>query len=400
MKACSLLFCILMAGSLLATDTAGWLYRAREAIADGSPMLADENDEDGLYCLIMEKVVSSDDEPTETDLAEAELKAKRRLTAYIHGESISAERTLEKTSTESKDGDGKKRMSSSTFTQKMKTSVDALMRGAKVLGHVVVDDTMYIVLLASEVSMEQAELLKETLGEASDEGAVTSAGEAETRDLALQKALRGAVEQVLGTVVVGYDKKATDQNFERVLVSGMDGFVERYRILSEEEVDVGTRVEVAAYVSKNKLLESYRNYMRFLGDPAFYMETDSDELRPYFTQLFIDLGIRMTETKAEAAYVIKCDGKFNPVTHPQNRRKGTQLSLTFKVTEIGSTETLLNVSNNPRKSTTFVSPNSDRQREICAEKAFKQMKDPLHEKIQGMIAGLASKKMEQVTPKP
>ena len=62
----------------------------------------------------------------------------------------------------------------------------------------------------------------------------------------------------------------------------------------------------------------------------------------------------------------------------------TQYSMVIKVLS-RTGEELLSLPNNPRKSAVSLG-DPEREREICAEKAFKQMEKPVHEAINAMIA--------------
>jgi hypothetical protein len=62
----------------------------------------------------------------------------------------------------------------------------------------------------------------------------------------------------------------------------------------------------------------------------------------------------------------------------------TQYSMSIKVLAHGGEE-LLSLVNDPRKSAVSLG-DPEREREICAEKAFKQMEKPVHEAINSMIA--------------
>ena len=66
----------------------------------------------------------------------------------------------------------------------------------------------------------------------------------------------------------------------------------------------------------------------------------------------------------------------------------------FKISEINGTEVLVDMKNDPRKSASFIGKDPDRQKELCSDKAFAQMKDPLHEKIQAMVGKLVGRKMD------
>ena len=83
------------------------------------------------------------------------------------------------------------------------------------------------------------------------------------------------------------------------------------------------------------------------------------------------------------------------VKNPMNGRKGVQLSLRFKVKDMRNDEVLIDFKNDPKKSACFQTGGEDRQKEICSDKAFAQMKEPLHEKIQNMVAKLVGRKMSE-----
>ena len=385
---------VLVAGSVLALDNQGWLAKARECAEAGNTLDSDETKEDGVYCIALAAISDVEGKTVQQKVAEAELEAKRKLTAYLQGETVTASRSVESRSATVTTEGKKTTKSFSKFQKRIESKVDAFVRGTKVIGQVTVKETSYIVCVTTERFEDDSAILKAAQAEYGDDGVVKAVGEAESLELATQKAIRGAVEQVLGTVVVGYDKMSTKSEFQHKVFSGTDGIVEKYRVLSETEIELGKRVEIVAKVSKKSLLDNYSNYMKFLGDPAFYIESNSVDLQSHFTQFFTDMGIRIAPSPDAAAYVIHCIGVFRNVEHPINGGKGTQLSLRFKVSEIHGEEVLIDMKNNPRKSVTFVGEDPDRQKELCSDKAFAQMKDPLHEKIQAMVGKLVGRKMD------
>ncbi len=387
---------LLLAGVVYALDNEAWLNKAREC-ADGGFMIdSDETKEDGVYCLVLSVINTSSDKSADAQVGEAVLDAKKKITAFVKGEKVSASTSLETRSEETSANGEKTRQSYKKFEKKIKTKVDALVKGIKVVGQVTVKEKSYIVCLTCEKFEDQTAALEKAQSQYGDEGVVVSVGEASTLDLAKQKAIRGAVEQVLGTVVVGYDKMSTKSEFQSKMFSGTDGVVEKYRILSESDVSLGKRIEIVAKVSKKNLLDNYSNYMKFLGDPAFYIESNSPDLTSHFTEFFTDMGIRIAPNPQVATYAIFCTGTYRNLKHPtDDDRNGVQLSLRFQVQEINGNESLIDMKNDPRKSACFVGNDPDRQKEICADKAFKQMKKPLHAKIQAMIGKLVGRKMAE-----
>jgi len=378
-----------------ALDNDAWLNKARSLVEEGFMMDSDETPEEGFYCIIMTEIVPVS---SGSELDAAVLEGKRKITAFVHGETVSASTKLDVKSETLSEGDETVKKSYRKFEKKIKTKVNALVKCIKVVGQVSVKEKSYLVCMTCEKFEDQTEALQKAQAEYGEEGVVVSVGEANNHDIALQKAIRGAVEQVLGTVVVGYDKLGTKKDFQSQVFSGTNGVVETYRILSEVEVSHGTRVEIVAKVSKQNLLDNYANYMKFLGNPGFYIKSNSPNLESYFTDFFTELGIRITPNPEEATYIVFCSGEFRAITHPiETERQGVQLSLRFTIRDAQGKESLIDIKNDPRKSACFVGNDYSRQMEICAGKAFKQMKNPLHKKIQTLIGNLVGKKMDKIS---
>jgi hypothetical protein len=177
--------------------------------------------------------------------------------------------------------------------------------------------------------------------------------------------------------------------------AGAQGLVDEYRVVSESRVETGFCVTVLAKVSKKKLMDSYSVYMKALDNPVFYLQSNSEELLTSFTQFFTDMGFEISSIQSNANFRIDAFGNFREVKHPANGRKGTQLAMSIKVYAIDGSEVLVSVANDPRRSASFVG-SLDRQREIVAEKAFNQMRNSVHEKIQQMVAKLMERHTDQL----
>lgn len=376
-----------------ALDNEAWVAIARQAVAEGTLVTSGDTPEDGLYCLAAAPIAGNAQTSAEARIAQAELDAKRRLAASLEGEAFSASREWSAQTTTVTTGDETERARIASLKTRHRAKVEALLRGIRTLGQISVGGRDYILCLATEEMADQAIILREAQAQLGDAGVVVAVGEAADRETALQKALRGAVEQVLGTLVVGYDKASSEGGFRRKLFSGTDGMVERYRVTAEREVVRGVRVEVVAKVSRVALLEDYANYMKFLGDPAFYIEASTPDLAAHFSDFFTAMGLKIAADPYQSHFTIYCSGAFHTVRHPADGRPGTQLSLRFRVQENASGEVLIDMMNNPRKAASFL-PSAERRAEACAERAFAQMKQPLHERIQAMVAKLVSRQMD------
>ena len=393
MKKLMLLATLAFAGAAFALDNEGWLNKARECVANGAAIDADETQDDGAYCLVVAEIAATG-ASDEARLNTATLEAKKAITAYVKGETVTASSQLVSRSETVTVDDQKVRKAYRKFEKQIKTKVNALARGIKVLGQITVKETSYVVCMTCEKVEDQTARLEEAQKQYGEEGVVLAIGEAKTIELATQKALRSAVEQVLGTTVIGYDRLSKRKEYKKAMFSGTDGTVSSYRVISESAVDIGRRVELVAKVSKEEVMTNYVNCIKFLGNPAFYLEANSPFLASHFTDMFTGLGFRIAANPDEAQYSIFCTGNFRNLKHPAHGRMGTQLSLTFKVQEINGREVLISMTNDPRKSACFVGQDAERQKELCADKAFAQMKQPLHRKIQDMIGKLVGRKME------
>ena len=318
----------------------------------------------------------------------ARLNAVKKLGSFL-GTQMSTEDRAGMTATT--DADGKEVMTE-FFSSMTTEKVNQLLKGVQDYGSDSDGDTVtYIVYMTTKGQDKSAEL-KAAMNAMGDEGTVKAVGEGRTHDVAVQLALRSAVEQVVGTMIVGETKITDNEAVRNKIFSGAEGFVDEYRITAEATVTVGTRVEIVAKVSKKKLIDSYRVYLKTLGDPIFYLDchsSDSDgedmQIAARFGQFFRKLGFKISKTEEGADCIINAYGSYRRVKSPMDENEVyTQYSMIIKVLS-KTGEELLSIPNNPRKSAVSLG-DPEREREICAEKTFKQMEKPVHEAINAMIA--------------
>lgn len=278
------------------------------------------------------------------------------------------------------------------FSSVTESKVKELLKGVQDYGSDSDGDTITSILYLTTKAQDKSAELKAAMNALGDAGTVQAVGEGKTHDVAVQLALRSAVEQVVGTMVVGETKITDNEAVRNKIFSGAEGFVDEYRITAETTVTVGARVEIVAKVSKKKLLDSYRVYLKTLGDPVFYLDCTSSgsdgedkQIAARFGQFFRKLGFKISKTPENADYCINASGSYRRVKSPMNENEVfTQYSMIIKVLS-KTGEELLSLPNNPRKSSVSLG-DPEREREICAEKAFKQMEKPVHEAINAMIA--------------
>lgn len=288
------------------------------------------------------------------------------------------------------------------FSTVTETKVKQLLKGVQDLSMEDDGDTMVATVFLTTKAVDKSAELKAAMDAMGDEGTVRAVGEANSHQNAIQMALRAAVEQVVGTMVVGETKITDNEKVKSKIFSGAEGFVDTYRPVEEVEISAGWRVTVIAKVSKKKILDSYRVYLKTLGDPVFYLEctsSDSDgedkQIAARFGQFFRKLGFKISKTPEGADYLINAAGEYRRVKNPIDEDQTfTQYSMVIRVLS-KTGEELLSLPNNPRKSAVCIN-NPERERELCAAKAFKQMEKPVHEAINDMIARMMAEHTDKL----
>ena len=92
-------------------------------------------------------------------------------------------------------------------------------------------------------------------------------------------------------------------------------------------------------------------------------------------------------TPEGARWTINTTARYRNVVSPINEDESfTQLSVDIKIYSVDGKELVLSIPNNPKKSAQANIGNPDRIREKCVEKAFKQMRQPVHEGVHKAVA--------------
>lgn len=206
---------------------------------------------------------------------------------------------------------------------------------------------------------------------------------------ALAAAKRFAVEQVLGAAVVANTQVQDSLKIHSRIYTSAAGFVEEFRIQSEGRTSDGYQVKIIAKVARDKLMRDYTASLKAMGDPAFAVLTNQKDLYMSLCDFFSGLGVRIISDPNAADYLISANGDFREVIHPATRISGTQLSLWVRIMDAKNGQELFAIKNDPRKAAVFHSA-SGRQIELCAAKAFVQMKTPLHKKLNQLLGKMAA----------
>lgn len=284
--------------------------------------------------------------------------------------------------------DGKGHVEASEdFSSETEVSVDNLIKGLKVVrsGRNAAGK-MEVVVYVSEKQKAYAQEFEAAQLTWGDKGVVQAVGVAPDRALAEKNALRSAVEQVAGTLVVGKVSVSVmeKEEFHKHLATTAGALVESYRVTKETRVESEYRIEILARVSKRKLYENYRSYFKCLGDPAFCLVATNKELIEQFNQFFEDKGLRLVTNPGEADYLICLDGRFRDRPTPGNASsEGTMLNLTITVRSADGSRVLLTMKEKQAKDSAVLT--ADQRREEVCRRIFEKVEKQLHQAVQNMV---------------
>ena len=376
------------------TEGAGWLERRIQKMQAEDVMSAGGVSRvHGVYFIARVKL-DADDRP-EAELREMALVMGKRAIAAFLKQDVKSEEQSEYTEKVHND-----KVEIREFYKSLtETKVEQLLRGVALYQltrkgnqvHAICYVTGKSMDLSKQLQQQMRQLPPDTVG-AYGFAAVEGGRLRKAREEALHAALRNAVEQVLGTVVSS-NTQVHDATLMRSRIFAQSrGFVEHYRIVAEGVVDGSYRVELIAKVARNMLLQSYSAYLKQFGDPEFFVRTDNLELYQTFVKFFQELGLKIVADEAQAAYIIDAIGDFRDVEHPTEQGLiGTQLTLWIRIFDANTNQELLSQKNDPKRATEFrMAREKNRQKDLAASRAFKQIKNPLHENLNRMIADMSS----------
>ena len=303
---------------------------------------------------------------------EACLEAKRKIAAYIHGETMSGERKVE----------------NRKLTKRIETKVEAFMRGTRVVGEVTSDGTSYVVCVTTEHLQDQSAAFAKAQAKTGDVDTVTAIGEGGTPEEALAKAKQSAIEQVLGSVVVGRDSVDTKEGgFHGQARAATDGMVESYRYANGTgavKTENGWRVEILAKVSRDNPFNRI----------VFYIEAPQTNTVKRLAGLFTEAGVRVTENPDVASHIVRCTEEFEDLVHPASGRKGVRIDFGVRIQNMKTGEEYFSLVGDAPVAC-FVGKNVTRQKARCSEMALEKARPALKQGILDTVARIMRRTQEK-----
>lgn len=279
------------------------------------------------------------------------------------------------------------------------SKIDTLLKGVQLVSSGKnASGEMEVVVYTTAKLVDQSDALLNAQLQWGDKGVVMAVGIDTDRAVAEKNALRSAVEQVAGTLVVGKVSVNEKEEMHKRLASTAGALVEEYRVVRETKVDMEFRVEVLARVNKRKLYDSYRSYFKCLDNPVFCIVATDEALIRNFTQFFSDKGFSLVNDPTECQYLIKLDGRFRDRPTPGNDKSmGTMLGLNVTIVSADGKKTLLTMNEKQAKDSEILT--AEQRREEVSRRIFNKLEARLHKAIQDMVVRMLDDADSQPEPK-
>lgn len=352
---------------------------------DGIPMLIGEAPDTGIWIISKTEISLAPNLTTAEAEGMAEVKCKRDIAAYLEGNVTAQDQAILR----SQKVAGIEHMEE-FLTSVQQLDVNVLLRGVTPADKQVADGklTMFF-YVTSRLANAAAELKKQLQQLPADvvraigfaqiaEGQFASA-----KSRATQAALRNAVEQVMGTMVIGQSQVMDNIRIKSKVISQTAGHIKEYRIVKEGRQDDCYQVILNAHIDQKSLLENYTSIIRSIGNPAIKVQAGNADLESLVMDFLAELGFNVTQQDEAAQFACQVQVTDIPL-HDSAYGKGLQVKLHLAFSDIDTGRSLFRILNDPLLTTSyFGSPEQIRSEAI--EKCFRHLKAPLHEKLNRLM---------------
>lgn len=379
---------------------------APQIVSENQPMPAEEFSPDALLEKLVEGnqqfatgwtpstgiwVISLQDVPINNGLSETEaadiamLRAKEQIASFM-GSSVEVQEELlyeEKTV-------GDQVEITEFFKSINKIDVNQFLRGVTVFNQEIHDGRLCAAFYATGKLMDASKALEEQL-RAEPPGVVRAVGFALIKDnklaiarqTALQNALRNAVEQVMGTSLVGQSQLMDNTKVKSKVISHTVGNIKQYRIVKEAEHGINYQVIADVQVDEKSIIDNYAAIVRSMGNPEFFIKTTDPDLRTALNQFMAGLGFLVTLDKTAADFIINADCQYINISN-DHYGDGIQIDTELSLLAAEDNQQFFTFCNTPRLTSTY-SGDFHQIRQVAAQKAFKSMKKQLHENLNKVV---------------
>lgn len=349
---------------------------------------------------------------------EARINALRQLTEMINGVTMSGSTSSSMQYVTVSDGDNNSEFSKESFLDVVNLSFKGQLSAAKMLKKGEYDGDYFVAISIAQTDIKNVNTLQSTANNTSKNSANTviistdagnrsvaafnkasssveskglasmKVGEQKARELALQDAIRNAVQQAQGVMLQG--KSGTFNNaLTMALSTKTEGYVSSYEILDEDIERGNYYIIMMAEVNASKLLNDVNFYLNVLGQPVFTVTSENKSKSAWITDELERLGFSINNGKTKVTHTFSLK-QSQRVIEDHKASKGIETALTVTLTDNYTGDILLTVINEPIKTRIYVKPVS-RAEQVSEHVAYKQMQSKLGIEVIQSLAKNAEK---------
>lgn len=368
-----------------AQEDAGWDIEAVIAKMDGSPLEYGHTKTTGIWIVCQIELDNNPSMKKEQQISLAEIRARREIAQWMNV-TIEHKATHELSQTTTEAGTVQKEF----YQELTKTKTEAVLRGITLHSLKQGADCQYAYFYTTGRLVDRTAELEAQLREAPPGvvraigfGTITEGRIPIARRSALQQALRNAVEQVMGTTVIGQSQLMDNEKAKSKLISQTMGTVKQYRIVKEAQVGINYQIIINAQVDEKSLLDNYASMVRSMGNPGFGVQCNDPDLRVSLVDFFASMGFKITEDPADTQFIVEASCEYLPIKD-NYYGDGIQIDVHLRLYDVKTKQQILAMRNDPRKTSTYTG-SLHRIRQKAAGTAFRLMKTELHEKLNKIV---------------
>jgi hypothetical protein len=338
---------------------------------------------------------------------QARLDALRQLNEMINGVKTSGSTEVSMKYVTISDGTNKQEFSKERFVDVINHSFNGYLSAVKMLKSGQYNGDYFVVLVITErdvakiVSLRTQPISSDSSGISSQVSTVTIAkfsdsaasveakglasmkkGESIARELAVQDAIKNAVQQAQGVMISG--KSGQFNEAVAIAISTKtEGYVSSYEILDEDIERGQYYVVIAADVNKGQLISDANFYLDIFGDAKFSISSTNRDKVDWLTDELEKLGFSLSNNQASHTFTLSQSQR--PVEDHKGS-KGIETTVTIQLVHNASGAIILTIVNTPIKSRIYIKPES-RAKQVSEHQAHKQITEKLGlEVIQSLAA--------------
>lgn len=277
----------------------------------------------------------------------AKQEALKELAAFLNGESIKSQEVMK---TAEKNG-----VFDESYYSKITSNISASIKSAFLFKSSKYAGEYYSVVLLSEKGSADVNFFKNksnpNIIEARGFGSIKD-GVSKGRQIALNSALRSAVEQFNGVQMASKTSIENADKYRGKLSSVSKGYVKKYEVIDEFKDKKTYTIVIVAEISKDEKGEQSIDAIKEnMGRPSFFIQTNDNRIKDLVAGILSEQKLDLTNNKSQAKFVINAEVKIFEYDIPSLKgMKGAQTKITLSVIDKFAKEEIINIFNDQENS--------------------------------------------------